>query len=53
MIDFFDNSVWHRPTIPTYCNSINVCVALIVQISRVVENRKLLWPQTFFSAFRR
>ena len=28
----------------TYCKSINVCVPLIVQISRVVANCKLLWP---------
>jgi len=36
-----------------YCKSINVCASLIVQISRVVENRKRLWPQTFSGTFQR
>jgi len=35
------------------CKSINNCEPLIVQILRVVENRKLLWPQTFSGTYWR
>jgi len=36
-----------------YCKSIYFCAPLFVQISRVVENRKLSSLQKFFDAFHR
>ena len=40
-------------TTDKYCKSINVCLPLNVRISRLVENRKLTWPQTFSGTFTR